>query len=112
MITRHSPLAHSAYHDLLSSLRDEVAAEIRGTPTRRNGRVYWYDTYRVDSDVKKTYSGKIARNFAFACNASKHCATKDDLREALEDALPRGKRWRDRTAATLERSPTLQALAT
>lgn len=60
MITRHSPLAHSAYHDLLSSLRDEVAAEIRGTPTRidRNGRVYWYDTYRVGSDVKKTYIGE------------------------------------------------------
>jgi hypothetical protein len=60
MIARHSPVSHSAYHDLLSSLRDEAVAEIRGTPTRteRNGRVYWYDSYRVGSDVKKTYIGE------------------------------------------------------
>ena len=60
MTARHSPIAHSAYHDLLGSLRDEVVAEIRGTPTRvdRNGRVYWYDTYRVGSDVKKAYIGE------------------------------------------------------
>jgi hypothetical protein len=60
MILRHSPVAHAAYHDLLGSLRDEAVAEIRGTPTRveRSGRVYWYDTYRVGSDVKKTYIGE------------------------------------------------------
>ena len=60
MVTHHSPIAHSAYHDLLGSLRDEIVADIRGTPTRveRNGRVYWYDTYRVGSDVKKTYIGE------------------------------------------------------
>ena len=60
MIAHHSPLAHSAYHDLLASLRDETVAEIRGTPTRieRKGRVYWYDTYRVGSDVKKSYIGE------------------------------------------------------
>jgi hypothetical protein len=60
LIRRHSPIAHTAYHDLLSSLRDEAVAEIRGTPTRaeRNGRVYWYDTYRIGSDVKKTYIGE------------------------------------------------------
>jgi hypothetical protein len=59
-IARHSPIAHAAYHDLLRVLRDEAAADIRGTPTRvvRNGRVYWYDTYRVGSDVKKTYIGE------------------------------------------------------
>lgn len=60
MILRHSPVAHAAYHDLLGSLRDEAVAEIRGTPTRveRKGRVYWYDSYRVGSDVKKTYIGE------------------------------------------------------
>uniref|UniRef100_A0A9E7ZLT3 GSU2403 family nucleotidyltransferase fold protein n=1 Tax=Bosea sp. NBC_00436 TaxID=2969620 RepID=A0A9E7ZLT3_9HYPH len=57
---RHSPIAHSAYHDLLRSLRDEAVSDLRGTPTRveRNGRVYWYDSYRVGSDVKKTYIGE------------------------------------------------------
>lgn len=60
MFSHHSPVAHSAYHDLLSALRDEAVANIRGTPTRveRNGRVYWYDSYRVGSDVKKTYIGE------------------------------------------------------
>jgi len=60
MIARHSPIAHAAYSDLLRSLRDETVAELRGTPTRieRNGRIYWYDSYRVGSDVKKTYIGE------------------------------------------------------
>ena len=60
MFERHSAVAHAAYHDLLASLRDDAAAEIRGTPTRvqRNGRVYWYDTYRVGSEVKKAYIGE------------------------------------------------------
>jgi hypothetical protein len=57
---RHSPIAHSAYHDLLRSLREEAVSDLRGTPTRveRNGRAYWYDSYRVGSDVKKTYIGE------------------------------------------------------
>lgn len=60
MIARHSAIAHAAYHDLLISLREEAVSNIRGTPTRleRNGRGYWYDTYRVGSDVKKTYIGE------------------------------------------------------
>jgi len=56
----HSPLAHAAYHDLLRSLQDEAVSAVRGTPTRveRNGRSYWYDTYRVGSDVRKSYIGE------------------------------------------------------
>jgi hypothetical protein len=59
-LTYHSSLAHAAYHDLLRSLLDEAVSAVRGTPTRaeRNGRVYWYDTYRVGSEVKKTYIGE------------------------------------------------------
>jgi hypothetical protein len=57
---RHSSTAHAAYHDLLRSLRDEAISELRGTPTRveRNGRLYWYDSYRVGSEVKKAYIGE------------------------------------------------------
>jgi hypothetical protein len=56
----HSPIAHAAYHDLLRSLQDEAISAVRGTPTRveRNGRVYWYDSYRVGSDVRKSYIGE------------------------------------------------------
>jgi hypothetical protein len=52
-----STIAHAAYHDLLRSLKDEAVAEIRGTPTRveRAGKTYWYDSYRVGTDVRKAY---------------------------------------------------------
>lgn len=60
VLKRHSPVAHSAYLDLLRSLSDKAASDLRGMPTRgeRNGRVYWYDSYRVGSDVKKSYIGE------------------------------------------------------
>ncbi|WP_093117744.1 nucleotidyltransferase family protein [Salinihabitans flavidus] len=60
MFERHSSTAHAAYHDLLRSLQDDAASDIRGTPTRveRNGKTYWYDTYRIGSDVKKRYIGE------------------------------------------------------
>lgn len=56
----HSSLAHAAYHDLLRSLLDEAVSAVRGTPTRveRNGKAYWYDSYRVGSEVKKSYIGE------------------------------------------------------
>ncbi|ADZ69218.1 nucleotidyltransferase family protein [Polymorphum gilvum] len=60
MFERHSTTAHAAYNDLLRSLLDDEVAEIRGTPTRveRNGKHYWYDTFRVGSDVRKRYIGE------------------------------------------------------
>ncbi|MCF6232239.1 MAG: hypothetical protein L3J36_03925 [Rhodobacteraceae bacterium] len=59
-MSRHSATAHAAYHDLLRSLLDEAVSDIRGTPTRvdRNGKIYWYDSYRIGSDVCKTYIGE------------------------------------------------------
>lgn len=59
-IIRHSPTAHAAYHDLLRLLLDDRTSDIRGTPTRveRNGRVYWYDSFRVGTDVRKAYIGE------------------------------------------------------
>ncbi|MEM8537742.1 MAG: GSU2403 family nucleotidyltransferase fold protein [Pseudomonadota bacterium] len=63
---RHSPIAHAAYHDLLASLQDEAVTSLRGTPTKvnRNGRTYWYDTYRVGTDVKKSYIGEDSPQLA------------------------------------------------
>jgi hypothetical protein len=57
---RHSPTAHAAYHDLLRSLQDDAVSELRGTPTRvtRDGRTYWYDSYRIGSSVRKRYIGE------------------------------------------------------
>lgn len=66
MISRHSTLAHAAYHDLLHALKDEAVSDLRGTPTRvqRNGRVYWYDSYRVGNQVRKHYIGEDSPELA------------------------------------------------
>lgn len=57
---RHSHTAQTAYHDLLSLLLDEAVSQIRGTPTRRERgeRAYWYDRYRVGTDMKERYLGE------------------------------------------------------
>jgi hypothetical protein len=56
----HSTTAQTAYHDLLSLLLDEAVSEIRGSPTlrEREGKGYWYDRYRVGTDVKERYLGE------------------------------------------------------
>jgi hypothetical protein len=60
MLRRHSAIAHAAYFDLLASFKDEAVADLRGTPTRveRKGKIYWYDSFRVGSEVRKTYIGE------------------------------------------------------
>jgi hypothetical protein len=56
----HSTTAQTAYHDLLSLLLDGAASEIRGSPAlrEREGKHYWYDRYRVGTDVKERYLGE------------------------------------------------------
>ncbi|MEO0361701.1 MAG: GSU2403 family nucleotidyltransferase fold protein, partial [Pseudomonadota bacterium] len=60
MIRRHSSVAHAAYHDLVRSLQDDAASDLRGSATRveRGGKVYWYDSYRIGGDVRKRYIGE------------------------------------------------------
>lgn len=57
---RHSATAQAAYNDLVSLLLDEAAAGIRGTPTprRRGDRTYWYDRYRIGTDIREHYLGE------------------------------------------------------
>jgi hypothetical protein len=59
-IRYHSPTAQAAYHDLLSLLLDEAVSEIRGSPTlrERDGKAYWYDHYRLGTDVRDRYLGE------------------------------------------------------
>jgi hypothetical protein len=60
LINRHSATAHAAYLDLQRSLVDEGISDIRGTPTKdkRGEKTYWYDSYRIGSDVRKSYIGE------------------------------------------------------
>ncbi len=64
MADYHSPLAHASYLDLLRSLEMQALADLRGTPTSltRNGRTYWYDSYRIGDTVKKRYIGEDSDN--------------------------------------------------
>lgn len=54
---RHSQVAQTAYHDLVSLLLDEAVTELRGAPTPRQikGKVYWYDRYRIGADIHEKY---------------------------------------------------------
>ena len=81
MPDRHSQIAHAAYHDLLRSLKDEALMDIRGTPTKlvRNEKVYWYDTFRVGTDVRKSYIGEDSPAL------TKRLARLKDLREAAQE---------------------------
>lgn len=86
MFRSHSALAHAAYHDLLRSLRDEGCRDLRGTPTliRRGGRGYWYDSFRVGTQVRKRYLGEDTPDLAHRMAALR------------EDRAPLEQRRRDR----------------
>lgn len=58
-IRRLSPLAHTAYQDLLRNLKDEAISDFKGTPVRktRGPHSFWYDTYRLGNSVKTHYIG-------------------------------------------------------
>jgi hypothetical protein len=81
VIRRHSAVAHAAYHELLHSLLDDAASDIRGTLTRveRQGKVYWYDTYRIGSDVRKRYIGED--NDALRDRIARHAKLKEQMEE-------------------------------
>lgn len=77
---RLSAIAHAAYIDLRTALVDEAASEIIGTPRleRRGGKSYWYDMYRLGSDVRKRYIGEDTPEMA------DRIARLQDLKQAKE----------------------------
>ena len=56
----HSHTAVAAYHDLLRMLKDEALSDLRGTPTLKavNGKSYWYDRYRLGTEIVDRYLGE------------------------------------------------------
>ncbi|MCO5133884.1 MAG: GSU2403 family nucleotidyltransferase fold protein [Phyllobacteriaceae bacterium] len=81
MVKRHSAISHAAYHDLLSALQDEAVSDIRGTPKKveRNGKAYWYDMYRIGSDVKNIYIGEDSDELSE--RLERHAQLKSEARE-------------------------------
>ncbi len=101
MIDHHSTLAHSAYHDLLRSLKGEQAAGLTGAPHREeraNGRAYWYEHVRIGTTVRKRYIGEdtpelaadLARRTELAADAKARAEHRTRLVRVLrnEDFLP------------------------
>ncbi|MDX8354828.1 GSU2403 family nucleotidyltransferase fold protein [Cognatiyoonia sp. IB215182] len=91
MLDRHSSTAHAAYHDLLASLKNEVATEVRGTPTKaiRGGKAYWYDTFRVGTDVRKTYIGEDTPELATRLGQLLHLKAQAGTRQENRTRLIR-----------------------
>lgn len=91
MIHRHSLIAHSAYIDLLRSLKDDAVSDIRGTPTRelRNGRAYWYDVHRVGTSVRKAYIGEDTPDLADRLMHYRALAEERQARSAARSRLVR-----------------------
>lgn len=77
---RLSAIAHAAYLDLRTALEDEEVSEIIGAPRleKRGGKSYWYDMYRVGSDVRKRYIGEDTPEMA------ERIARHQDLKAARE----------------------------
>jgi hypothetical protein len=59
-INRHTMMATNAYIDLLDKHIREDLSLIRGTPRIKKigARSYWYDTYRVGTDIISKYLGE------------------------------------------------------
>ncbi len=85
MNARHSPVAHAAYIDLLRLLKDDRVSELRGTPTRvvRDSKVYWYDSYRVGSQVRKAYIGEESDDLRQ--RITRHQKLRDDAAARARD---------------------------
>lgn len=88
---RHSPLAHSAYHDLLRLVQGDRVADLRGTPTRvaRGGKVYWYDSFRIGSEVRKTYIGEDGPDLSARIDRHKALKAENEARRADRARLVR-----------------------
>ncbi|SIO13406.1 nucleotidyltransferase family protein [Vannielia litorea] len=81
----------AAYHDLLRSLKDERASDVRGKPTlyKVNGKDYWYDVYRVGSDVQKTYIGEDTDELRGRLDRIRDLRAEAEAREANRTRLVR-----------------------
>jgi hypothetical protein len=90
-MNRISPIAETAYRDLLRMLKDDRVQSVRGSPVlnKRGQRHYWYEQYRVGNSVQQTYIGEDT----------------PELREALAQraALQREQKVRQQARARLVR---------
>ncbi len=55
----HSQIGEAAFSDLRRLLQDESVSDLRGTPTlvTVKAKKFWYDKYRIGTDVRQRYIG-------------------------------------------------------
>lgn len=87
----HSHIGHAAYIDLLRLHRDEVVAELRGTPELRKvrKRTYWYDRYRVGEKVVSRYIGEDTAELRKRLERQRHIRASAQDRERERARLVR-----------------------
>lgn len=87
MIRHHSHIGTAAWTDLLRMLQDTQVSELRGSPKlKKIGRKrYWYDQYRIGTDVVNRYIGEDSKNL------------RDRLARLKELALKRKENERERS---------------
>lgn len=90
-IRYHSQVGTSAYHDLRRLLLDDRISELRGTPTRVavKGRTFWYDKYRVGSDMAQRYIGPDTEELRERLARIGELKSERDLRRETQTRLVR-----------------------
>jgi hypothetical protein len=88
---RISPIAETAYRDMLRMLKDDRALSIRGTPItkRRGNKDYWYDQYRIGSSTHQSYIGEDTEELRGAIEQHKKLQEQQKERQAARARLVR-----------------------
>lgn len=87
MIRHHSHIGTAAWTDLLRMLQDAQISELRGSPKLKTigKKRYWYDQYRIGTEVVNRYIGEDSKNL------------RDRLARLKELALKRKENERERS---------------
>lgn len=108
-----SPIALSAYTDLVRLLKDEQAAGIVGAPVRhqRGERFYWYAAHRVGSEMKTTYIGEDTEETRARIENIETLRADADTRQAERSRLVRLLRAEGMTSTDRATGSILSAMA-
>lgn len=91
MNSSHSLIGHTAYADLLASLLDGQASELRGSIERkeRNGRVYIYDRFRAGTKIISKYIGEGTPELEARLVVAEALRGQSEARRATQTRLAR-----------------------
>lgn len=89
-IRKHSMAAVTAYLDLLDKHLSEAVEDLHAPTLRqRNGRSYWYDRYRIGTDIKERFLGEDRADLRRRIEAHRNSKADADARRARMAYLTR-----------------------